>query len=324
MIIQTVVITICSIGLGANSCAFFVLLKSSIDKSTTRIYLTFLAVFDGLVLATQLIFSFSDVINRSIIACKLFWMVRVPVITISCYILVIMTVEKCYVLVNTYKVKPTRKQALKIATTSVVVITLVLGTQLGITHGLVSLPNDGTSGNSSNYVALENNFPMIGNETIICDVLPQHKVYSNRLFSLISLVFTRMVAPIIVIICNLIIIKSLRKHATQVAPLNATSNVNDKRITKVLIIVSLCFALLVIPSSLYMLYILILRSFYDNVAEAEAVDPQSPLYQVVMDCLLINHSINFLLYIMSSKTFRKEAVEAFKSLFNICVRNNQN
>ncbi len=161
MIIQTVaVIAICSIGLGANFCALFVLLNSSIIKSTTGIYLSFLAVFDGLVLVTQLVFSFSNVINLSNIACKLFWIVRVPVITISCYILVIMTTEKCYFLVNTYKPKPTRKQAIKIATASAIVITLVLGTQVGITSGLVSLPVDGTFGNSSNYIALDNNFPI--------------------------------------------------------------------------------------------------------------------------------------------------------------------
>ncbi len=321
MIIQTVaLIAICSIGLGANSCALFVLFKSSIIKSTTGIYLSFLAVFDSLVLVTQLVFSFSNIINLSNFACKLFWVVRVPVITISCCIVVIMTIEKCYILLNTYKPKPTRKQALKIATTSVVVVTLVLGMQMGMMSGLVSLPVDGTLSNSSNYVnTLDNNFPMIGNETIICDILP-HKVYSQQLFRLISIVFTRMVAPIIVIICNIIIIKSLRNHAAQVVPRNATSTVkSDKRITKLLIIVSLCFAVLVLPSSFY---ILTLGLFYDNVAEA--VDPKSPVFQVVRGCLLLNHSINYFLYIVASKTFRKEAMVAFKSLFNIFERNNQN
>ncbi len=317
MIIQTVaVFAICSIGLGANACALFVLLNSSIIKSTTGIYLSFLAVFDGLVLVTQLVFSFSNVIKLSNIACKSFWVVRVPVITISCYILVIMTTEKCYFLVNTYKPKPTRKQALKIATISAVVITLVLGTQVGITSGLVSLPVDGTFGNASSYIAHDNNFPVIGNETIFCDVLPRYNVYSNhllRLIRLISIVFTRIVAPIIVIICNLIIIRSLRKYAMQVAPLDASSTVNDKRITKLLIIVSLSFALLTLPFSFY---ILILRFFYGNNL-AEGMDPENLVHQVVINCLLINHSINYFLYILSSKTVRKEAMEAFKSLFII-------
>ncbi len=321
MLIQTIaLITICSIGLGANSCALLVLLKSSIIKSTTGIYLSFLAVFDNLVLVTQLVYSFSHVVHLSNFACKLFWMLRIPVVTISNHIVVTMTIEKCYVLVNPYKTKPTRKQALIVATASVTIITLVSAIQAGITHGLVSAPVDRDFINSSVNVTVDNNFPMIGNEKTVCGVLPQYEEFSQKVLSVVSMVFIRTLAPVIVIICNLIIIKSLRKHANQVAPLNATSTINnDKRITKLLIIISLCFAVLTLPSSIY---ILLAPYFYDDLSNAVATE--SPAFQVVLDCLLINHSVNYFLYIMAGKTFRKEALAAFKSLFTICTGNNQN
>ncbi len=109
----------------------------------------------------------------------------------------------------------------------------------------------------------------------------------------------------------------------QVVPMitvNATSSAhNDKRITKLLIIVSLCFALLTLPSSLY---ILLIPYFYQNRSDAVALD--NPAFLVVGNCLLVNHSVNYFLYILASKTFRKEAQVAFNSLLTICVRNNQN
>ncbi len=183
MLIQTIfLITICSIGLGANTCAFFVLLKSSIIKSTTGIYLTFLSVFDNLVLITQLFYSFSDIINVSNVACKLFWVVRVPVTTISSLIVVTMTIEKCYVLVNPYKPKPTRKQAITIATASAFTITLILAIHLGITNGLVTFPVDRTFRNSLDNVTVDKDFRTTGKETTVCTILPQYADYPKNLF----------------------------------------------------------------------------------------------------------------------------------------------
>ncbi len=324
MLIQTiVVITICSLGLGANTCAFFVLLKSSIIKSTTGIYLTFLSVFDNLVLITQLLHSLSDTSNVSNVACKLFWIVRAAVFTISNHIVVTMTIEKCYVLKNPYKPKPTRKQALTIATASVVIITLILAIHVGITRGFVTVLVDRMFSNSSTNITEDNEFHMTRYKTTACNILPQYTQYTQNPLRVISVLIIRLHAPAIVIICNLIIIIHLRQHAMQVGPMitvNATSNPqNDKRITKLLLIVSLCFAILTLPSSIYFL---IVSYSNENISDDVALD--NPAYFVIVGCLLVNHSINYILYFMSSKTFRKEAQVAFNFLLTICVRNNQN
>ena len=225
-------------------------------------------------------------------------------------------------MVNPYKTKPTRNQAVKIATASVIIITLILAIQLGITNGLVTTRVDNTFSNSSFNATDEDSFHTVGEKTV-CDVLPQYDNYFKYVFRPMVLLFTRLLYPAIVIICNLTIIRYLRKHATQVAPMisiNATTPPqNDKRITKLLIIVSLCFTVLNLPTSIY---IVLVPYFYNNVSEAVA--PDNPAFQVVMDCQLINHSINYFLYILASKTFRKEAVVAFRSLFSIFARNNQN
>ncbi len=307
LIVQTVaVITICSLGLGANCCALLVLLKSSIIKSTTGIYLSFLAVFDGLVLVTQLVDTCSDIPQWSDFTCKLFYMVHTPVTAISSHIVVTMTIEKCYVLVNPYKPKPKRKHALTIAIVSAIVISLIISTQAGIIFGLSPLPSDEID--TVNNVTGNPNFYAVDTE-IVCAVLPNQSYYEKVIFP-INVLLWRLVPSITVIVCNVTIGIFLRKQATQVAPMNATHTMNDKRITRLLIIVSLCFVLLTLPLPLYGALIPIL---YENIAEGFA--PDNVIYQVVKICLLINHSINFLLYIMASKSFRKEAQMVFKSFF---------
>ncbi len=322
-VIQTVVvITICSIGLGANSCALLVLLKSSIIKTTTGIYLTFLSVYDNLVLVAHLLYVFSEIFQKSNFACKLMSMTLVSVQMISCHILVTMTIEKCYVLVNPYKSKPTQKQAFTTAAASVIIITLVLSTQMGVISGVTTLPLDRTFSNSTFYDPIDNNFSAITNQKTVCKILPQYEDYGQKVLHPILVLHSRLLSPAIVIICNLIIIIYLKKHATQVAPLNATANAtanNDKRITILLIVVSLCFAILILPSGIYMLLIPFL---YDDYSEAFA--PDNPAYHTILDCTLLNHSINYFLYILASKTFRKEAKVVFKSILNVIVRNNQN
>ncbi len=233
---------------------------------------------------------------------------------ISPHILVTMTIEKCYVLVNPYKPKPTRKQALKIAIASVIIISLVMSVHMSILFGLISQPSDDNVSNSSFYGPADNeSLHKIGERTNVCTVLPQYENYSEKVFHPIILITTRILYPIMVLMCNLLIIIYLKKHAAQVAPLNATSTANnDKRITRLLIIVSLCFAVLILPGGIYMLLI---PSLYEDFSEA--IDPYNPVFQAVMNCLLLNHSVNYVLYIMASKTFRKEAQVVFNSLFKL-------
>ncbi len=239
-IIQTVVvITICSVGLGANSCTLLVLLKSSIIKTTTGIYLTFLSVYDNLVLVAHLLYVFSEIFQKSNLACKLMSMTLVSVQIISCHILVTMTIEKCYVLVNPYKPKPTQKQAFTTAAASVIIISLVTSIQMGIMSGVTTLPLDRPLSNSTFNDPTDNNFSAINDEKTVCTFLPQYEDYGQKVFHPILLLHSRLLSPAIVIICNLIIIINLKKHAMQVAPLNATVNATankDKRITILLIV----------------------------------------------------------------------------------------
>lgn len=250
--------------------------------------------------------------QSSYFACKLFYMVHIPAVGIASQILATMTIEKCYVIVNPYKSKPTRKQALTIATASLIPTTLIISTHVGIIFGLTPLPLDNTVSNTTKT----HTFHAVDSQTV-CAVLPQYTSYTERVFLPINLLLWRVIAPVTVIICNLTIGIFLRKHAMQVARLNATpTSNNDKRITRLLIIVSHSFVLLILPSGIFFVLVPFL---YENAGEALA--PDNMAYQAVKICVLINHSINFFLYIMASKTFRKEAQTVFKSLFGIfCCR----
>ena len=59
---------------------------------------------------------------------------------------------------------------------------------------------------------------------------------------------------------------------------------------------------------------LLVPFLYDDYSEAFA--PDNPAYHVIMACTLLNHSINYFLYILASKTFRKEAKVVFMSILN--------
>ncbi len=316
--IQSVIlITICTIGLVANSCAFLVIVKSNIIKVSTGIYLAFLSVFDNLTLVIHLLETFLNVSKISSFACKLIKVVRLSALTISCNILVTMTVERCYIITNPYKPNPTRKQAATIATVSVFVITLVNSVLIGTISGLTT-PSVGTNldkMSSFNNASKDRIFPPDFGTKTVCTFLPQYEDFYRKVFGL-TIFLTKLVSPLIVLLCNLIIISYLRKKNT-VVPLNSVSGMNqDKRITKMLIIVSLSFSMFVLPQGFYLA---LGQFFYEHISEAVAND--NPAWQTVSCWYLLNHSLNFFQYILSGKKFREESKNAFKSIINIFRRN---
>ncbi len=303
-IIQTaIVITICSLGLPANTCALLVILKSSIINISTGVYLAFLSISDSLVLLSQLLYMYTDFYHSNTWACKSLQMVLSSATAVSTIILVALTIDRGYVLLNPHKPKPTARGALKIATVCSIVSVLVYSVQLGIMSGLVFNPN------ATNH-ANENATSKLGTS---CSILPPYKAYLQTVFLPLSLFVQRLLAPCLVVVCNVLIIRVL---VTRSPELNSNvAHQQDKKGTKMLVVVSLSFVVLILPSGIY--FVVVVLTFNDP---TKAFGPDRLAYQIIIDFFLLNHSLNFLLYVLSGKKFREETQTVLRSLLT-CVRN---
>ncbi len=300
------------------------------------------------------------------------------VLTISCHILVAMTIDRTYVITNPYKGKPKRSSALIIASIIAVITTIIYSVQLGIIRGIVEYGNnkfnagdmiddDSTKNmtlfpemsqnNNSNrltfgridevYSTVIPNMSLINDynkfkfvnttdadnnihgtlflnmslntnteilpisDTIksrkLCVFLPKHQTYYQIIYIQSDLITWGVLAPLTVLICNLIIIVyTTRKPEILNTP---TQTTQDKRVTRLLLTISLFFLFCILPSTIYSF---VGPFVYEDVSSI--VDKENPAFRAVTTILLLNHSGNFLLYIMSGSKLREEAKLVFRNL----------
>ena len=94
-----------------------------------------------------------------------------------------------------------------------------------------------------------------------------------------------------------------------VVPLNAV-NQQDKRVTKMLIIVSFCYVVFTLPTGIYVASYLYNNSMTSRVG----IEQKDPAWQVLSAWNLLNHCLIFFQYIMSGKKFREESKTAFNAI----------
>ncbi len=322
---QTIfVITMSTIGLVANLCAFIVVIKSSIIETSMGIYLAFLSIFDNLALAPNLARSgtVSDFADSNIIACKIATMGSFSFMSVSINMVVCMTIDRVYIITNPHRPNPERRTALMIAIIVTCVSTLVYSIHCGIMYGIVNVTNDAANSTFQNAFIVEprENFTTsilsysVSSDLSVCTVAPRYLNYYQSIFNAVDAVTWGLLAPLIALICNIIIIVYLKK-SSRVAPMNSTAVSNhDKRVTRLLLLVSLCFIICLLPSGIYFSLIPYL---YRERMQAFAADNLA--WQATLDLLIINQSLNYFLYIASGKKFRNEAKTVFKSICE-CLR----
>ncbi len=166
------------------------------------------------------------------------------------------------------------------------------------THGIATISNDGYSsairGNGSFF---DKALSKVTNNRTVCAPLLQHSIYLKTVFIPGDLIIFRMLVPI------------------AVANVNTNQSNQEKKITRLLVVVSLCYVLFTVPKGIYFLLI---PHLYDDVSEA--ISGRNPVFQVVNNLFLLNHCTNLYLYLLSSKTFREETKLVFKPLCNILSR----
>ncbi len=318
-IIQVIIIlTICSTGLLLNTCQFVVVLRSSILKVSTGIHLAFLSIYDNLVLITHLLYIFSHIFPLNNLICKVVYVGISLAPALSTCVLVTMTVDRTNILINPYRPKPSQRGALIINVISSLVLIVLYSVSMGLITGVENMSSDKTFNRLTNNASL---FNITNNDNRydyfrVCTILPEYISYFRTIYLPIDLVLWRLISPMIVVICNVtIIIFLVRRHSV---PGNASStHVHDKRVTRVLLLVSGCFVALILPSGVYISLI----PFMYKEDFSQAFAPDNLAFQMISNSILINHSVNLILYICTGRKYRQEAKAALSCLKTCpCIR----
>ncbi len=189
---------------------------------------------------------------------------------------------------------------------------------MGLITGVENMASDKTFNHLTNNASLYN---ITNNDSRygyvrLCTILPEYISYFRTIYLPINLVLWRLISPMMVLICNIsIIIYLVRRHSV---PGNASStHVHDKRVTRVLLLVSGCFVALILPSGVYISLI----PFMYREDFSQAFTPDNLAFQMISNCTLINHSVNLLLYICTGSKYRQEAKAALSCLKTCpCIR----
>ncbi len=317
-----VVTTISCVGLLGNTCQLIVTLRSSLFNQTSGVYLIFLSVLDNVNLCFHLFYSFLDLRDTSDFFCKLTMITGALFAALSWIILVCMTIDRCYmcfVQANSGKLKPRRKTALMICIISVTVTMLYYSLHEGIMFGLVTDTPSDTNMTSNISIYKTYNVGMVGQLQSIarCNLLPEYSNYLLNFHMPVDTFGWRILAPLIVTICNISIIRFLKKYwrFVTVNKLATSRQIHENKITRMLMVISLCYVTSILPSGVYFVSA---RFIYDDFSEI--VSMENPVFLLIHDILVLNHCINFFLYILSARRFRHESKLIFKSVWKTFVR----
>ncbi len=148
----------------------------------------------------------------------------------------------------------------------------------------------------------------------VCDCQPRYLHWYHNVYNPFDIITWGLMAPCMVLICNLIIIIYMRKQSPIVNSNEALKRKIDKKVTQMLIVTSLFFTLCILPSSIYLM---LLHLLYNNVADA--LDRDNPVFQIVSCLLLSNHAFNVFLY-LGGKKFREDGKLAFRLVVSKCIK----
>ncbi len=113
--------------------------------------------------------------------------------------MVTLTIERCHIIINPYKPKPTRKHALIVATVSAIIV-LVISIQAGFMYNLSTSPMHHTVDNMVPFYNLTDNqsLSVAGSERI-CKIAPGYEEYFQKVYGPTMLLLLKLIDPIIVI-----------------------------------------------------------------------------------------------------------------------------
>ncbi len=338
------------VGIIANSMSFTLMMRKRFRNTSIGMLLATLAIFDTLSLLTGGLITldldpFNYQITRSNnIACKILNSGCYIFLAVSAYVLCAITIERCYITVNPYKPKPTRRQAL-ICISLIVGLSFACYAPMSIVYGVYDVGKlTGFNGSSiintsagslgseistdfsiyitptvpsvfNSSLAHNNNdggwnkTDAAGPQKMICKVQPRYQSIHDKYIVIVDSIIVTFIPLLTVICANAVLITQLFKQRKGLALKDAgqqRDNKIERAVTRMLVTASVFYVCTTLPASLYVCFV-----------SPTLVDFNNPIWVVLVDLFLLNFALNFFVYIISGKTFREELKNLYFELRGI-------
>ncbi len=294
------------IGLVANSLSFLIIVKQGLIKSGVWVYIASLAVTDNLALIMSFFYGFSgppfnilgDIPNSNNIFCKTLSSFGYLWALMSNYIVSFMTIQRCMLIVNPYRVPPGQRQAIISVLIIAAIIMIIQPSYVFTFIGIVELDIPNTSHNNS-ITTIK-----------FCSMLTKYQKISMYYFMLDGFIYT--VVPIILIISanSCIVFTLIKRHKNGELQKVHKNAKKDMNVTYMLLSISLLFVITLTP---VIIFYVTWEYFYNSFEEAIAFE--SIGLTITGMLAMTNHSCNFFCYVLSGEIFRERAAIFFRSIF---------
>lgn len=277
-------VTLVVVGLICNTLSIIMMTKTSFRRLSSGVYLLLLAIFDitfNLVTAAQILFyALSGTFFNDRAACKIsVYLINVS-ITLSSWMIVAVSVERLVAVILPHKATTlsTRKNAWK-ASAIIIAILVPLNIYSFFIYDIPDEPNP---------------------ECFLSDEFNNN--VAGIAFGLLHLMVYSLVPSLIIIVSNVILIRKVRQSVRNRNEAGIKDEISDetKSLICTLILVSTVFVVCTLPLSGFLIS--------DFIPPEQLYSPTTrELWFSICSVLMkVNHSVNFLLYFMSSRKSRQE------------------
>ena len=311
------------VGFICNTLSFLIITKQGLIKMGVWVYIGALSISDNFAIITETLYSFHDFSsdplndwgnfkNNNEVYCKLLnTLFYIPVIT-SHYLLTIMTCERAVLIFNPYKTPTSQRGALMVVGILILVVSLLYGISTSLAMGIIHIEMPLFLGT--------NNSALVTNESVTFKFCGLYKNIGTIYLYVDTCIFL-LIPAILIIVANICIITALIRRAKNTSIQRDESKANDdKKITRMLIFVSIYFVLTASPSVLYGIFLW--PYFHEYVYDAFAYD--SVAWNLLEFINATHLCSNFFIYVATGQIFRKEAKAFFSRVLKACKTCNDN
>ena len=280
---------LCMMGLVGNTLVLLVLRRDGLVRTSANVYLSALAVGDGLVLMVASVAMYPGygwgwwLDDTSTVACHATWPVHHTLVNASTWFIVAFTVERCVVVrFPLLKLRLCTPRNAGLCCGSLLVLAFVKNFDLFFVNDIV-IDTD--------------------SENVHCTVPLRYLDYMNKYRLKITVITTWIIPTCVVFVCNWAIIRTLRRDLMQTAVRDSIV----RHTTVMCLAVSFAFFVCVSPANVF--YVVMPNW-------PMSLQNQRYTFGYLVVLRYANHAVNFFLYSLTGAYFRCELV----ALFRRCIQ----
>ena len=284
---------LCPLAIIANGLSLYVI-KGRMRRQSSYLYMGFLAIFDTLVIFTKTLYLLFGMyrVSMSDASCKIMIFLNNHFLSYAVWILVAMTFERAFAVWKPLKMHV--YCTVRRATVVLLVLAIIFAAQHSyFFDAAVAVMNPRTKVN-------------------VCTIKRSYLKF-RAWYSWVDTTVYSFLPTIVIFVLNGVVITGMRKAFTRQMAL--TNNAKDagkmtqhRQMTIMLLTISVTFFLLTTPHAIVLIY----SFFWNYRANGKTFATYSLVRTLTFTLSDLNHCINFALYFVSGKQFRREFVRKFK------------